>query len=180
VAAPRFAPVSPVEPVRGYRSPDHVPAPWVADRPGDITGRPLDRRGARLGNQGPDQGYALRLADGLRHSVITQPGERVDDVLAGCVAIGLRRASTYGRAPVIHDLRVALAIWGFLDREPPAELVAVRRSMFAGLADGAHGYDQARVLVDRIPEATFRMTPDQVTAAFPGRWSELTGTATDG
>ena len=52
-----------------------------------------------------------------------QPGESVDDAVSGCTAVALRRASLYGRAPVIHDLRIAFTIWGFLDAAPPAELV---------------------------------------------------------
>ena len=60
MAAPKFSPVAPIDTARGYASPDHVPDPWTNDRPGDIAGRqPV---GARLGFQGPDQGYGLRLA----------------------------------------------------------------------------------------------------------------------
>ena len=130
MAAPRFAPVTPLDDARGYESPDHVPGPWVADRPADIAGR--QPAGPRLGYQGPDQGYALTLAARIRPELHVQPGEHVDDALAGCTAVALRRASMYGRAPVIHDLRIACTIWGFLDPSPPAELVdaappAVRR-----------------------------------------------------
>ena len=95
---------------RGYVSPDHVPDGWVADRPADIAGRQPE--GPRLGYQGPDQGYA-DARHPSRPAIQTQPGERVDDALAGCTAIGLRRASMFGRAPVIHDLRIACTIWGF-------------------------------------------------------------------
>jgi hypothetical protein len=152
MAAPKFSPVDPLERARSYESPDHVPDGWVADRPGDLPGR--QPQGTRLGYQGPDQGYALALAKRLKPELRLQPGEDADDALAGCTAIALRRASLFGRAPVIHDLRLALTIWGFLDPNPPADLVDRRRAAFEGVADTARHYDALRALVDSVPEAT--------------------------
>jgi hypothetical protein len=173
MAAPKFSPVTPLDRTRGYESPDHVPDPWHADRPAEVRGRqPI---GARLGSQGPDQGYALRLAEMVRPEVRVQDGESVDDALSGCTATGLRRASLYGRAPVIHDLRMALTMWGFLDPDPPVELVDERRPVFLGVADPLHHYEERRALVDSVPEETLRTTPDQLRAAYPSRWRELLG-----
>jgi hypothetical protein len=124
-----------------------------------------------------DQGYALALAARLRDTLQLQGGEDVDDALAGITAIGLRRASLFGRAPVIHDLRIAATIWGFLDADPPPELVQLRRRTFAGLANVAHHYAALRALVDAVPEATLRMSPEQVQAAYPAQWRELIGLA---
>jgi len=173
MAAPKFSPVAPLDEARAYGSPHHVPDPWTADRPGDLAGR--QPAGARLGFQGPDQGYALGLAERLRPSVHVHDGERVDDALAACTAIGLRRASLFGRAPVIHDVRMALTIWGFLDPSPPAELVALRRPRFEGVANTLHHYGALRAIVDAVPEATVRSTPAQVTAAYPADWRALVG-----
>lgn len=173
MAAPKFSPVDPLDDARGYESPDHIPDPWLAVRPGDLVGR--QPAGARLGSQGPDQGYALKLAARVRPELQVQVGEDVDDALAGCTAIGLRRASLFGRAPVIHDLRMALTMWGFLDADPPAELVAARRPRFEGVANTAHHYDELRAIVDAVPEATLRSTPDQVRAGYPGDWRSLVG-----
>jgi hypothetical protein len=173
MAAPKFAPVTPLDAARGYESPDHVPETWTADRPAEIQGRqPV---GARLGYQGPDQGYALTLAARLRPEVLVQAGESVDDALSGCTAIGLRRASIYGRAPVMPDLRIALTMWGFLDPAPDAELVALRRPRFIGVANPLHGYEERRALVDGVPEASLRQTPDQVAAAYRAGWRPLLG-----
>jgi len=156
MAAPRFSPVGPIDTSRGYSSPDVVPDSWTPDRPGDLAGpQPI---GERLGSQGPDQGYALKLAELVRPDVIVQPGESVDDALVGIVATAMRRASLFGRAPVIHDLRLAQRIWGFADASPPASLLAARQNLFDGLARG-HAYDQTRALVDTVPEATLRATP---------------------
>ncbi len=173
MAAPKFAPVSPIDDARGYESPDHVPGPWVADRPADISGR--QPAGPRLGYQGPDQGYALTLAARLRPEVRTQPGERLDDAVSGGTAVALRRASMYGRAPVIHDLRLAFTIWGYLDPSPPADLVELRRRLFEGVANPLHHYDELRALVDSVPESTLRGTPDEIRSAYPAQWRDLLG-----
>lgn len=173
MAAPKFAPVTPLDRARGYESPDYVPEQWLADRPAEVPGRqPV---GPRLGYQGPDQGYALTLARRLRPEIQVQPGESIDDAVAGCTAIAMRRASLFGRAPVMPDLRIAFTIWGFLDPAPPAELVEVRRPVFFGVADSLHHYEERRALVDSVPEATLRQTLDQVRAAYPANWRTLLG-----
>jgi hypothetical protein len=172
MAAPKFAPVSPLDRARGYESPRHVPEEWLPDRPAEIGGRqPV---GPRLGYQGPDQGYALSLAKRLRPELRLRADEDVDDVIAGCTAIAMRRASLYGRAPVLHDLRLAFALWGFLDDDPPADLVAERRRAFEGIGD-PHHYLERRALVDSVPEAALRKTPDEVRAACRTDWRALLG-----
>ncbi|HEY0520912.1 MAG TPA: hypothetical protein VGC84_15580 [Ilumatobacteraceae bacterium] len=173
MAAPRSAAFTPVDYSRSYSSPDVVPPSWKPNRPGDLDG--FQPEGTRLGFQGPDQGYALKLASGFRDRLHLQPEEHAADAIQGCLGIALRRASMFGRAPVIHDLTIAFTIWGFLDANPPADLLALRARLFVGVHDLQHHYDEARALVDMVPEATLRMTPDQVAAAFPGRWQELVG-----
>ena len=71
--------------------------------------------------------------------------------MQGCTGIGLRRASLFGRAPVIHDLRIAYTIWGWLDPYPPADLLAMRREAFDGVAEVLHNYDRLRDLADSVP-----------------------------
>ena len=174
MAAPKFAPVSPVDDSRVYGSPDVVPASWMPDRPAELTGfQPV---GTRLGYQGPDQGFALKIANGFRDKLQLQPGERVADVIQGCFGIALRRASIFSRAPVVHDLTIAFTIWGLLDSDLTAELKALRARLFEGVSNTLHHYDEARALVDMVPNSTLRMTPAQVAAAYPGRWKELLGT----
>jgi hypothetical protein len=170
VAAPKFAPVPAIGDIRSYRSPAYVPDPWKAQRPGELGGR--QPTGAGLGFQGPDQGYALRLASRLRPQLVLSDAERADDAVAGCTAIGLRRASLFGRAPVIHDLRIAFTIWGFLDPAPAAELVARRVPAFEELAD-PHRYDEVRALVDATPESTLRMSQAQVNEIYSVSWRRL-------
>ena len=173
MAAPRFSPVPPTQHPRYYESPDHVPAAWTPDRPGEIDGFQPDA--PRLGDQGPDQGYALRIADRLRPKLQLQPGEHADDAIRGCLGVALRRASMFSRAPVVHDLTIAFTIWGFLDEQPPADLLARRAELFEGVGNVNHHYAEGRKIADLVPESTLRMTPDAVAAAYPNGWRELTG-----
>ncbi|MFM8776907.1 MAG: hypothetical protein ACKOEH_08530, partial [Actinomycetota bacterium] len=111
----------------------------------------------------------------MRESIVVQPGESADDAIRGAIAIALRRASKYGRAPVVHDLTVAFGIWGWMLLDPPSDLVARRKELFTGLGDAAHHYSELRTLVDMVPESTMLMTPDQVRTGMPGSWRALTG-----
>jgi len=79
MAAPKFTPLDPTDRPRTYSSPEHVPSPWRNDKPAAIVNR--QPKGQKLGHQGPDQGYALKLAEGLRDSIVLQPGESADDAI---------------------------------------------------------------------------------------------------
>jgi hypothetical protein len=173
MAAPKFVPVSPVEHPRSYESPDHIPDRWMADRPAELVGQ--QPQAALFGYQGPDQGYALALAERFRDRLQLQPGESADDAITGCLGVALRRASLFGRAPTIHDLTVAFTIWGFLDPAPPPELVALRRPLFDGVRLVGHHYSDGRAIADRVPESTLRKPHQQVQTEYPGEWRTLVG-----
>ena len=172
MAAPKFAPVAPLDDARGYESPDHVPerVGWPTARP---TSPAASRRARGSATRDPTRATRSTLAARSGPEIQSEAAEHVDDALAGCTAIALRRASMFGRAPVIHDLRIACTIWGFLDPAPPAELVELRRPLFEGVAHTLHHYDELRALVDSVPEATLRRTPDQVGSAYPADWRSL-------
>ena len=143
----------------------------MADRPGEVVGGE-PTAGPGLGNQGPDQGYALKLAERFAGRLVLAAGEREDDALAGCVAVALRRASVFGRAPVMHDLRLALELFGFLidaDADADADLVAWRRDRFAGAA-GHHGYHVKVRLAALVPTETLRLTPAAAAGARSKDW----------
>lgn len=142
-------------------------------RPAEIVGFQPD--GPRLGNHGPDQGYALRLASHLLPGLSLHDGEHPDDVVRGCLGVALARASRYSRAPVVHDLRIAFTMWGFYDPQPPAELLELRRELFAGLRHVGHHYTEARAIVDMVPAATLELTPAEVEAAYAADWRALVG-----
>ncbi len=172
MAAPRFAHVD-ARDRKYYASPDVVPDAWRPERPGIVDG--LQPVGERMGSMGPDQGFALTIATKLAPRLHLVDGERLDDAIRGCSLIALRRASLFSRAPVVHDLNVAFTIWGFFDEQPPGELLARRAELFEGVGNVNHHYAEGRKIADLVPEATLRMTPDAVAAAYPAQWRELTG-----
>ena len=142
--------------------------PWTATRPADLQhGQPIGRR---LGRPGPDQGYALTLAERFHDRLRLTDGEHEEDVIAGAAAVASRRASMFGRAPVIHDLELAFGLFGYLD-DAPADLVAWRRALLAG---SAHQYWDQREVVDTVPVETLRMTPAEVRSRLH-EWRTLTG-----
>ncbi len=169
MAAPEYVPVDKSRPVRSYASPPRRPESWLATRPGELRGG--QPRGARLGNQGPDQGYVLHLARRFAGKLSLTSGEHERDALAGAAAVALKRASLMGRAPVVHDLTVALTIWGFLGTAP-AELVAVRKGLFEEVWH-PHQYAELRRIADLVPAHVLRMSPQQVTEAHRADWRSL-------
>ncbi len=172
MAAPEYVPVPPAVKPRAYESPEHVPEEWNADRPADLdAGQPT---GPLLGHQGPDQGYALHLVRRFDDRLRLQAEEHHDDVVAGGVGVALKRASLFGRAPVIHDLDVAFTVWGYLDDSPDPELVALRRRLFEGVAS-FHHYWELRELVDRVPDEVLRLAPAAVRERHAAGWRPLVG-----
>lgn len=160
MAAPDYVPAPVDDSARVYHSPPWRPESWLADRPAEISGRqPL---GPRLGDPGPDQGYALRLARQVHGRLVLTSAESEEDVIAGVVAIAMRRSAMFGRAPSIHDLTIALTLWGFL-AEAPADLVAIRTQVFAAVAS-THHYMERRAIVDAVPEDVLRLDPAAVAA----------------
>jgi hypothetical protein len=174
MAVPEYVPLPPTARPRTYESPDHVPEAWIPGRPAELTGpQPVGRR---LGNQGPDQGFALKLADEVfRDRLELVPRELPEDAISGCVGIAMRRASVYGRAPTIHDLTIAFTIWGFLDPSAPADLIELRRKAFAGVGHVAHHYAEWRAIVDAVPSSTLQLTPQQAREQYPASWRDLVG-----
>ena len=166
MAAPSHVPAT-AEPPSSYQSPPRRLGSWTADRPGEVVGREASS-GPGLGSQGPDQGYLLKLAADFADPVVLGFGERIEDVMAGCCAVALRRASLFGRAPVMNDLRLALELFGFLAAAED-EQVAWRRKMLAGAA-GHHGYHVKLRLTDLVPEPTLRSTPAAVADARSENW----------
>lgn len=173
MAVPKFTPIDPTSEPRSYESPDFVPEPWWLDRKAEIAGQ--QPKGDGLGNPGPNQGYALTLASRVRDRIRVQTGESVDDVIAGSITIALRRASLFGRAPVMADVMVALTIWGWLLDSPPSDIVTHRQKLFAGLSNVVHHYAESRMVADMVPDTTFRLSPEKVTASMPMSWRALTG-----
>ena len=171
MGAPEFVPTKPGDTPRVYGSPPRRPETWRADRPADFASEHRQPTGDRLGSPGPDQGYALKLATLLAPELHLTDGEHQRDALAGIVAIGLKRASILGRAPVIHDLRVAATLFGFLDPSPDAALVRLRTELFEEVGH-FHHYAELRNLVDMVSADVLRQTPPQVTDRYRSDWRD--------
>jgi hypothetical protein len=163
---PKYAPIALEDEVRQADRLE-VAQPWVPHRPGDFSPA-RHRLPAGTGIPGPDQGYALSLADRIAPRLVLEKSEHAADVLAGAVAIGLRRAALFGRAPVSTDIELALELYGFLGDAPP-EQVILRRETFAGVA---HDYPRLRAIPGLVPETTLRLTP-AVVRAGRAAWREL-------
>ncbi len=127
--------------------------------------------GRRPGSPGPDQGYALKLARLLEPELQLTAGEHAADALVGIVAVALKRASIVGRAPVMHDLRVAAILFGFLDAEADPALVRLRSELFEEVGH-FHHYMELRRIADMVPAEVLRQTPDEVARRHAADWRD--------
>lgn len=167
MAAPEFVPTAPDQLVRSYSSPPPREGSWMADRPAELHGP--QPRGEQLGDPGPDQGYALTLADRFAGRLSLSAGEHEADALAGAAAVAMKRSSLFGRAPVVHDLTVGLTVWGFLSAEAPAELVELRTEWFDEVHLGIH-YRQLRRIVDAVPANVLRLPHGAIAERHAQDW----------
>ena len=165
MAAPEYVPVSLNELPR-LKETIPAPRPWKADRPADLRGG--QPTGAMFGSPGPDQGYALVLARRFEDRLELADGEHREDVVAGCLGVATKRASIFGRAPVIYDLELAFTLWGYLGPAPDY-LVEFRKPLFEG---ARHHYWDQREICDLVPDETLRLTPQQVRERLSG-WREM-------
>jgi hypothetical protein len=147
---PKFTPVLIEDEVRKATK-LAVPRPWSPHRPSEFRPGPRPSGGAS-GAPGPDQGYALSLAARLTSRVVLGEGERIEDAMAAALAIGMRRAAIFGRAPVSADLEFALASLGFLG-PVDAATAARRQKLISGLS---HDYFRQRRLADICDETALR------------------------
>ena len=164
---PSFAPIAEADKVRpAYHL--QTPLEWRATRVADEVS-PDHPVGSAFGVPGPDQGYALLVAEELfADRLQLSPGVSTKDALHGCCAVACARAARLGRAPVGKDVEMALSLFGFLD-DAPADLVEWRTSLFKG---AAHDYAAQRRIVDSVPEETLQLTVEQVRARLAD-WRSL-------
>jgi hypothetical protein len=168
---PSFVPITEADQLRPSLQLE-APGHWVAARPAELH-FPVHPGGRHLGRPGPDQGYALRLAHRAADRFHLGPGEAEDDAIVGTAMLASRRAALFGRAPTVHDVESAAALWGFFDDDLPAGMRDARRAAFSG---AAHDYPVQRALVDRVPQAVIRLRADEI-AARRDEWASLVGTA---
>ena len=169
MAAPEFVPTTLAEqPRTGLQLPPARRGRELVKPAMNSNGQP---DGDGMGTPGPDQGFALRIARKMRDEIQVAAGEHVEDAIAGCLNVALRRAALFGRAPTIHDLRVAFRIFGYLGGAPD-ELVQWRRPLFEA---AHHHYWDQRSIVDLVPDETLRLPHGDVERRFPSEWKALLG-----
>jgi hypothetical protein len=130
--------------------------PWVADRPAELQGP--QPSGPMLGVPGPNIGYALSLASRWRDRFTRAPHEHAEDVIAVIAELGMRRAASFGRAPVSADIDVAAQILGYLGG---ADEELVRRRTKA-VREASHSYRARRAICDSVPIDVLRLAPSAV------------------
>ena len=93
---------------------------WRPDiKPGIPTSPEEVPEGGRFGRYTPDGGYALRLVNSIE---LPDDDPDLRSVLA---ALTMARAGIWGRAPIMEDVEVALALCGY-GYDAPAEVVERR------------------------------------------------------
>ncbi len=166
---PSYVPISEVDQVRPALRLE-CPRSWLAERPAELR-FPVRPGGKSRGSPGPDQGYALWLARRFSDRLRLRAGESEEDVVAGTALVASHRAALFGRAPTVHDVETALALFCFLDDDPPEGLLQVRRVAFSS---AARDYAVQRALVDRVPEDAVRLSASAVVARRD-EWAALVG-----
>jgi hypothetical protein len=166
VTQPSFVPIVEADQVRGAYQLE-VPSIWTQSRPSELRATTAPS-GPRLGRPGPDQGYALKLARRFDGRLELAEGESAEDARSGCTAVTMRRAASFGRAPVIYDVSFSFILWGFLGGAPD-DLVEARAPLFRSVA---HHYEAQRAIADCVRPSALRLSPDQVAERLAS-WRDL-------
>ncbi|MHB8318003.1 MAG: hypothetical protein ACYDEP_02030 [Acidimicrobiales bacterium] len=159
---PSFVPIAEVDQVRRALHLS-VPGSWSPARPAElkVPRPPMDLSAKKgRGTPGPDQGFALSLARRFLGRLRLEPDESPEDAIVGCALLASCRAGMSGRAPSVHDVEVAFALWGFLG-DAPKGLVELRKSYFRS---ASHEYDVQRRLVDQVPPDILELSLKEVEA----------------
>ncbi|HPB46674.1 MAG: hypothetical protein M9952_08795 [Microthrixaceae bacterium] len=161
MSAPEFVPTSPTA-RKSYQSPKWRPGSWHADRPGELDGRQPE--GDRLGAPGPDPGYVDRLVDTVESSLKLGHHEHLADVREAIAVVALKRASLFGRAPVIHDVTAAVTALGF-DQAPPSGDAGERRAALLEECHHPHFYVRLRSIADLVEAEVLAQPAAKITSA---------------
>jgi hypothetical protein len=132
--------------------------PWVADRPGELHGP--QPTGPMLGVPGPNIGYALSLVSRLRDRFTRAPHEHAEDAAAVVAELAMRRAASFGRAPVLADVEVAGQILGYFGGADDAMV----RWRTRAVREASHSYRARRALCDAVPIDVLRLAPSVISS----------------
>jgi hypothetical protein len=123
---------------------------WRASRPGDLG--PEQPRGDLLGRPGPNVGYAYTLAERAKDRVRVGPHEHLHDAISVIAEVAGKRAASFGRAPVMPDIEVAIKVLGY-DGTGDNDFVEIRTRL---VQDAGHSYLRRRAVVDAVPDDVLR------------------------
>lgn len=124
----------------------YPPAARRGARPGELrSGQPAGRG---LGAPGPSAGYGYTLAERAKGRLRLAPHEAPDDAVSVIAEVASRRASRFGRAPVMGDIDFAIVLLGY-DGGASDDFVT-KRALWTH--EAAHHYPARRRLVDTVPE----------------------------
>ncbi|HEY8217488.1 MAG TPA: hypothetical protein VIH82_10160 [Acidimicrobiia bacterium] len=132
---------------------------WSLHRPGDDVAI-AQPRGALFGDPGPNVGYALALVHRARSRFALAPHEHFDDAAAVVGEIAMRRAASYGRAPVAADVECALLVLGYQGGCAPDFAEWRARQVL----DAHHDYPRRRAVVEGVPLDELRLAPQALAA----------------
>tara|TARA_B100000953_G_C17782920_1_gene346209 strand:- start:6 stop:554 length:549 start_codon:yes stop_codon:yes gene_type:complete len=170
MAAPRHVP-TPALQKKFYKSTRRKQSDrWVTGRPGEQ--KSVLQRNSGFGNQGPDQGYALKIVQYFRDKVYLTSSEEWSDAAEAAVIVGLKRASLFGRAPSRYDLEAAFCIWGFFDPEPDSDLVELRFEKLRNVG-ATHNYLLRRAIADSVPPEALREELEKIQENYDGGWQSM-------
>jgi hypothetical protein len=127
--------------------------PWRADRPGDLHGG--QPTGELLGTPGPNIGYAVTLAARARDRLTLASHEHAEDALAVVGEIAMKRAASYGRAPVMTDIECGMLVLGY-QGGVDADFAKWRVVAVEG---AAHEYPRRRAICDAVDLDALRLQP---------------------
>jgi hypothetical protein len=134
------------------------PRHWWAARPGDrVAPQP---EGRLFGRPGPNVGYAYTLAERVEDRLVLTDAEDIHDAIPVVAELAGKRAAQFGRAPVLRDVEVAIAVLGYDDASDP-EFAQARTAM---VYDAGHDYRRRRAAVDAVPDELLRRDPDEIGA----------------
>lgn len=129
---------------------------WRSTKPGVPAGPNETNGGGYYGTTGPDPGWGLRL---LSRVELPDDDEHFREVVAGLL---LARAAALGRAPVLKDIDVALAVCGYGFEAPP-EVIAQREQWIEA---AAHDTRPGATAVAEVDKTLLVKNPEQISYAL--------------
>lgn len=125
---------------------------WSNPRSGKITSS--DANESLMGSAGPSGGFALKLVHEQLAKMVMSDDEEAADIAIGLGVLVSKRASIFGRSPIIFDVHFFEVLFG-LDGTQDQSLIEFRKMFFRG---AAHSYLVQRQLADAVPESTLRLS----------------------